>query len=218
MLEKNFWTKYFTAKYLHSTKNSIVAAAEATEDEELVVFLKHDDILIRRVDLTLDMEVGDGDDYTHILNKNMYSMFALESSTKGESNGDASRERVDKVSRITEIENLQGPNNLPLSPFCIKDPQDYFDSQQANALRTSRDALSGAEQTKYNLSTQEVANGGTSLHTKVVTGYGGDANGGLACGQEWSILVVLAWWLFLGFGVYNRGKDKREMEKGWRQW
>ncbi|ESQ30903.1 hypothetical protein EUTSA_v10011448mg [Eutrema salsugineum] len=68
--EKDFWTKYFRAEYLYSTKNTAVAAAEATEDELLAVFLKPDEISarearrkIRRVDPTLDM-VADhaGDD------------------------------------------------------------------------------------------------------------------------------------------------------------
>ena len=45
MTEKDFWTKYFRAEYLHSTKNAVTAAAEAAEDEELAIFLKEDDIL-----------------------------------------------------------------------------------------------------------------------------------------------------------------------------
>ena len=45
MSELDFWTKYCRAEYLHSTKNAVAAAAEAAEDEELAVFLKHDDIL-----------------------------------------------------------------------------------------------------------------------------------------------------------------------------
>ena len=82
---------------------------------------------------------------------------------------------------MTEIEDLQGPNNLPLAPLFIKvtfswscgfsrslfvdvlfvcaqnqDPRDYFDSQQANALRTSGVALGRTEQIKCSLSTQEV--------------------------------------------------------------
>lgn len=44
MTEKDFWTKYCRAEYLHSTKNAVAAAAEAAEDEELAVFLKHDDV------------------------------------------------------------------------------------------------------------------------------------------------------------------------------
>ncbi|KAE8691029.1 BTF2-like transcription factor [Hibiscus syriacus] len=79
-----------------------------------------------------------------------------ESSKKGESDGDTSRERLDRLSRMTEIEYLQGSNSLPLAPLCIKDPQDYFDSQQANALRTSGDALGGTEQIKCSLSIPEV--------------------------------------------------------------
>ncbi|KAL5981343.1 General transcription and DNA repair factor IIH subunit TFB1-1 [Asimina triloba] len=73
MTEKDFWTKYCRAEYLHRTRNSVAAAAEAAEDEELAVFLKHDDILanearrkIRRVDPTLDMEADLGDDYLHL--------------------------------------------------------------------------------------------------------------------------------------------------------
>lgn len=47
MSEKDFWTKYFKAEYLHSTRNAIAAAAEAAEDEELAIFLKNDDILAK---------------------------------------------------------------------------------------------------------------------------------------------------------------------------
>ncbi|KAK8995236.1 hypothetical protein V6N11_069679 [Hibiscus sabdariffa] len=211
--ERNFWTKYFRAEYLHSTKNSIAAAAEAAEDEELAVFLKQDDILasearmkIRRVDPTLDMEADEGDDYTHLPdhgifrdgNKeltesqsdlykrtlsqdiNRHAAVVLEgravdvqledtkaiaealarskreASNKGESDGDTTRKRLERLSRMTEIKDLQGSNNLPLAPLCIKDPRDYFDSQQDSALRTSGDALGGTEQIKCSLSIQEV--------------------------------------------------------------
>ncbi|XWS28470.1 hypothetical protein CRYUN_Cryun25bG0072400 [Craigia yunnanensis] len=213
MSERDFWTKYFRAEYLHSTKNRMAAAAEAAEDEELAIFLKQDDILaseaqwkIRHVDPTLDMEADEGDAYTHLPDHgifrdgskettesqnelyrrtlsqdiNRHAAVVLEgravdveledtravaealarskqeSSTKGESDGDISREKLDRVSRMTEIEDLQGSNNLPLAPLFIKDPRDYFDSQQANALRTSGDALGGTEQIKCSLSTQEV--------------------------------------------------------------
>ncbi|XP_038992833.1 general transcription and DNA repair factor IIH subunit TFB1-1-like isoform X2 [Hibiscus syriacus] len=213
MSERNFWTKYFRAEYLHSTKNSIAAAAEAAEDEELAVFLKQDDILasearrkIRRVDPTLDMEADEGDDYTHLPDHGLFrdgnkgmeesqnelykrtlsqdinrhaavvlegravdleledtkavaealAQSKRESSNKGESDGDTTRERLDRLSRMTEIEDLQGSNTLPLAPLCIKDPRDYFDSQQANALGTSGDELSGTEQIKCSLSIPEV--------------------------------------------------------------
>ena len=61
MSEKDFWTKYCRAEYLHSTKNAIAAAAEAAEDEELAVFLKQDDILAnearRKVILKISLPV-----------------------------------------------------------------------------------------------------------------------------------------------------------------
>ncbi|KAM2716175.1 hypothetical protein EV2_045688 [Malus domestica] len=73
MTAKDFWTKYFRAEFLHSTKNAAAIAAEAAEDEELAIFLKEDEILareahqkIRQVDPTLDMEADQGDDYTHL--------------------------------------------------------------------------------------------------------------------------------------------------------
>jgi transcription initiation factor TFIIH subunit 1 len=43
MSEEDFWSKYYRAEHLLRTKNTV--AAEATEDELLVVFLKSDDIL-----------------------------------------------------------------------------------------------------------------------------------------------------------------------------
>uniref|UniRef100_A0ACD5VT16 Uncharacterized protein n=1 Tax=Avena sativa TaxID=4498 RepID=A0ACD5VT16_AVESA len=49
---------------------------------------------------------------------------------------DASHERLVKVGRMTEIEDLQAPKILPYAPFCIKDRREYFDPQQANALRS----------------------------------------------------------------------------------
>lgn len=45
MTERDFWTKYFRAEYLHSLKNAVAAAAEAAEDEDLAIFLKDDDEL-----------------------------------------------------------------------------------------------------------------------------------------------------------------------------
>ncbi|KAK1316891.1 putative RNA polymerase II transcription factor B subunit 1-1 [Acorus calamus] len=73
MTEKDFWTKYCRAEYLRKTRNRVAAEAEAAEDEELAVFLKHDDILaneirrkVRRVDPSLDMAADLGDDYMHL--------------------------------------------------------------------------------------------------------------------------------------------------------
>ncbi|XP_057525775.1 general transcription and DNA repair factor IIH subunit TFB1-1-like [Amaranthus tricolor] len=199
MSEKDFWTKYCRAEYLHSTKNAIAAAAEAAEDEELAVFLKQDDILanearrkIRKVDPTLDMEADLGDDYTHLpdhgiprdgnkevsesqtqydqykrnllqdLNRHAAVVLegrtldveigdtrtvalALAKSKQVELTNDASEmnnnvERLNRVSRMTEIEDLQAPREPSVAPLCIKDPRDYFYSQQANALKTLGDS------------------------------------------------------------------------------
>ncbi|PHT89708.1 hypothetical protein T459_04821 [Capsicum annuum] len=45
MSGKEFWTKYSRAEYLHSTKNFVATFAKASEDEELIVFLKQDAML-----------------------------------------------------------------------------------------------------------------------------------------------------------------------------
>ncbi|XP_068637930.1 general transcription and DNA repair factor IIH subunit TFB1-1-like isoform X1 [Aristolochia californica] len=211
MSEKDFWTKYCRAEYLHRTRNSVAAAAEAAEDEELAVFLKQDDILarearrkIRRVDPTLDMEADIGDDYLHLpdhgilrdgikeSNDSEYELYrrtlsqdlnrhaavvlegrALDvelgdtrtvaealARSKQElaaetSDDNANQERSERVSRMTAIEDLQGPQGLPISPLCIKDPRDYFDSQQANALRALGDAGAGLKLANCNLSAEK---------------------------------------------------------------
>ncbi|KAF2560217.1 hypothetical protein F2Q70_00015728 [Brassica cretica] len=197
MTEKDFWTKYFRAEYLYSTKNTAVAAAEAAEDEELAVFLKPDEILaqearqkIRRVDPTLDMEADQGDDYTHLMDHgiqrdgtmdvvepqngqfrrsllqdlNRHAAVVLEgrnidvdsedtrsvaealarvkqvSKADGETTKDANQERLARMSRVAEMEDLQAPQNFPLAPLSIKDPRDYFESQQGNVVNESRGA------------------------------------------------------------------------------
>lgn len=204
MTEKDFWTKYWRAQYLHSTKNIVAAAAEAAEDEELAVFLKQDAILaseirqkIRKVDPTLDMEADEGDDYTHIpghglateVSKdemeaqyepykrsflqdiNRHAAVVLEGRTvdvetgdtrsvaealasskrielaKEASDGTVHQERLDRITRMAEIEDLQAPRDPPVAPLCIKDPRDYFDSQQVQ--------LGGTRQVKSRLSTSE---------------------------------------------------------------
>ncbi|XAR56833.1 hypothetical protein NMG60_11037454 [Bertholletia excelsa] len=212
MTEKDFWTKYCRAEYLHRTKNAVAAAAEAAEDEELAVFLKSDDVWarearlkIRRVDPTLDMEADEGDDYIHLpdhgisLNSsndltdsqyeeyrrslsqvlNRHGAVVLEGRSidvelgdtqsvaealarskqvelsNEENNGNANRERLDRISQMAEIEDLQAPRDPPLAPLFIKDPRDYFDSQQVNALKTLGDTLAGTRQMKCSLSTNE---------------------------------------------------------------
>lgn len=211
MSEKNFWTKYCRAEYLHRTNNSMAAAAEAAEDEELAVFLKHDDILadeirhkIRRVDPTLDMDADQADGYIHLLDHgilrdgrkeiidvenelskrtlsqdlNRHAAVVLEGRTLDVELGDTravaealarskkgssvetfdkneNQERLEKACRMTEIEDLQGPHRLPYAPLFIKDPRDYFDSQQANALWVLSDSTAGLKNTDYSLNLEE---------------------------------------------------------------
>ncbi|KAK4266275.1 hypothetical protein QN277_027222 [Acacia crassicarpa] len=206
MTEKDFWTKYFRAEYLHSTKNAVAAAAEAAEDEELAVFLKDDEILekesrkkVRRVDPTLDMEADQGDDYTHLPDHGIFRDGSKEVSeaqhqlcrrtllqdlnrqgavvlegrtldsemehqrtvaevlerTRHESDGDIEQERRNRISRMTQIEDLQEQGDHPFAPLCIKDPREYFDSQQANAVKTLDHSQAGMDQTRCNLSSEE---------------------------------------------------------------
>jgi len=56
---------------------------------------------------------------------------------------------------MTEIEDLQAPRSLPYAPLCIKDPREYFDSQQANALRSLGGSNDGRKARNYSLSTEE---------------------------------------------------------------
>ncbi|VVA94579.1 unnamed protein product [Arabis nemorensis] len=191
MTEKDFWTKYFRAEYLYSTKNTAVAAAEAAEDEELAVFLKPDEILaretrqkIRRVDPTLDMEADQGDDYTHLMDHgiqrdgtsdivephndqfkrslvqdlNRHAAVVLEGRSidvesedtrtvaealmrvkqVSKADSEANQERLERISRVAGMEDLQAPQNFPLALLSIKDPRDYFESQQGNILNEPR--------------------------------------------------------------------------------
>uniref|UniRef100_A0ACD5ZZM2 Uncharacterized protein n=1 Tax=Avena sativa TaxID=4498 RepID=A0ACD5ZZM2_AVESA len=68
---------------------------------------------------------------------------------------DASHERLVKVARMTEIEDLQAPRSLPYAPLCIKDPREYFDSQQANALRPLGGSNVGRKARSCSLSTDD---------------------------------------------------------------
>ncbi|TKW08928.1 hypothetical protein SEVIR_6G057400v4 [Setaria viridis] len=211
MTDLEFWRKYCRAEYLLRTKNTAAAAAEAAEDEELAVFLKNDDILvkeaklkIKQVDPTLDMEADAGDDYIHLpdhgilrdgsketvdndsefarrtlsqeLNRHAAVVLegiasdveltdaksvaeALARSKKEPPStsavDDTSHERLLKVARMTEIEDLQAPQSLPYAPLCIKDPREYFDSQQANALRSLGASNDGRKSRNCSLSTEE---------------------------------------------------------------
>ncbi|AQK50815.1 putative RNA polymerase II transcription factor B subunit 1-1 [Zea mays] len=69
---------------------------------------------------------------------------------------DDNHERLMKVARMTEIEDLQAPRSLLYAPLCIKDPREYFDSQQANALRSLGGSNGGRKAHSCSLSTEEV--------------------------------------------------------------
>ncbi|PUZ50136.1 hypothetical protein GQ55_6G035900 [Panicum hallii var. hallii] len=65
-------------------------------------------------------------------------------------------ERLVKVPRVTYMEDLQAPRNLPYAPLCIKNPGDYFDYQQANALRSIGGSNDGKKACDCSLSTDDV--------------------------------------------------------------
>lgn len=56
---------------------------------------------------------------------------------------------------MTEIEDLQAPHSLPYAPLCIKDPREYFDSQQVNALKALGGTGAGSKTIDYSLNTEE---------------------------------------------------------------
>ncbi|KAL9993213.1 putative TFIIH subunit Tfb1/GTF2H1 protein [Helianthus debilis subsp. tardiflorus] len=78
---------------------------------------------------------------------------ALASSKRAKeaSDGNSHQDRIDRMIRMAEIEDLQAPRDPPVAPLCIKDPRDYFDSQQVNAMNQ----LSGLRQMKSRLSASE---------------------------------------------------------------
>ncbi|KAL1566943.1 general transcription and DNA repair factor IIH subunit TFB1-1-like [Salvia divinorum] len=55
------------------------------------------------------------------------------------------KELSNRISRSAELEDLRGPRDPAVAPLSIKDPKDYFDSQQANALKALGDTGSAAK-------------------------------------------------------------------------
>ncbi|CAO2199885.1 unnamed protein product [Urochloa humidicola] len=68
---------------------------------------------------------------------------------------DANHERLVKVARMTYIEDLQAPRNLIYAPLCIKNPQEYFDSQQAYAVGSLDSSNDGKKAYNCSLSTDD---------------------------------------------------------------
>ncbi|CAI0396359.1 unnamed protein product [Linum tenue] len=56
----------------------------------------------------------------------------------------ADQERLKGISQAMTIDDLRGSNDHHLAPLWIKDPRDYFDSQQASSFRTSMEATKGS--------------------------------------------------------------------------
>lgn len=102
---------------------------------------------------TLDVELGDTRTVAEALARSKQAELAT-----GSSDENQNQERLERVSRMTEIEDLQAPRSLPLAPLCIKDPREYFDSQQANALKALGDSGAGARPVSCNLRTEEAYN------------------------------------------------------------
>lgn len=99
---------------------------------------------------SIDVELGDTRSVAEALSRSKQVELANEAS-----DGNVNQERLDRISQLAEIEDLQPPRDPPLAPLFIKDPRDYFDSQQANALKTLGDTLVETRQMKCNLSTSE---------------------------------------------------------------
>ncbi|KAL7249012.1 hypothetical protein ACSBR1_011223 [Camellia fascicularis] len=99
---------------------------------------------------SIDVELGDTRSVAEALARSKQVELANEAS-----DGNVNQERLDRISQLAEIEDLQPPRDPPLAPLFIKDPRDYFDSQQANALKTLGDTLVETRQMKCNLSTSE---------------------------------------------------------------
>ncbi|KAH0974227.1 hypothetical protein GBA52_016126 [Prunus armeniaca] len=161
--EKKIWTKYFRAEYLRITGNAAAAEAEAADDEELAMFLKEDEVLarearrkLRRVDPTLGMEADQGDDYTHLPDHGIFfrdevysrrSAVVLQGRSIVEVDESGVQERFGRIAQTTEMEDLQEPHHLHAAQLlCMKDPGDYFDTQQSNNPVKTEEAYSSLRQ------------------------------------------------------------------------
>ncbi|XP_011007561.1 PREDICTED: probable RNA polymerase II transcription factor B subunit 1-1 isoform X1 [Populus euphratica] len=86
---------------------------------------------------------------------------ALERSKQGQNTSNeetdinANQDRLSRILKMMEIDDLQASSDLPLALLSIKDPRDYFDSQQASALKTSRDTSIGNDPVRRTLSVEE---------------------------------------------------------------
>ncbi|KAK7278164.1 hypothetical protein RJT34_23189 [Clitoria ternatea] len=102
---------------------------------------------------TLDMEMDHPKTVAEILARR-----------KHESDGVIEEERRNRISKMAQIEDLQAQDNHPYAPLCIKDPREYFDSQQVNAVKTLDESQAGMEQVRCNLGSEEAYD---SLRTSI---------------------------------------------------
>ncbi|CAN0921061.1 General transcription and DNA repair factor IIH subunit TFB1-1 [Linum grandiflorum] len=85
-----------------------------------------------------------------------HSLMLEHSKDSGDGGKTADQERLKRmISQAMSIDDLQASNDHHLAPLCIKDPRDYFDSQQAGTYKNSRDSTGGMEARKGSLGTQE---------------------------------------------------------------
>lgn len=96
------------------------------------------------------MELGD----TRSVAEALTRLKQVESANEA-SNTHMEQGRSDLISRMAELEDLQGPRDHPVAPLSIKDPRDYFDSQQANAIKTFGESQSGSKHMKCILNVHE---------------------------------------------------------------
>ncbi|KAI3849504.1 hypothetical protein MKX03_021490 [Papaver bracteatum] len=173
MTENDFWTKYCRAEFLHRIKNAELAAflkqdailasearqrirrvdptldMEADEGDDYIHLPDHG-IFHDRSKEFIDSEY---EQYKRTLAQDVKDMQqtvaeALAKSKKADLAAQISDEKANYncskcASRMAAIEDLQTPHNLPFAPLLIKDPQEYFDSQQANALEALGDMAVG---------------------------------------------------------------------------
>ncbi|CAB4309751.1 unnamed protein product [Prunus armeniaca] len=154
-------------------RNAAAVEAEASDDEELAMFLKEDEVLARearrklqRVDPTLDMEADQGDDYTHLPDHGIFfrdEVYSRRSTLSQDLNQQGAvvlqgrsivevdesgvQERFGRIAWTTEMEDLQEPHHLHVAKLlCMKDPGDYFDTQQANNAVKTEEAYGSLRQ------------------------------------------------------------------------
>ncbi|KAI3966335.1 hypothetical protein MKW92_027027 [Papaver armeniacum] len=99
---------------------------------------------------TFDMDLGDTRTVAEALSKSKKSDLAAQISDEK-----ANHNHLERASRMVVIEDLHTPHNLPFTPLLIKDPMEYFDSQQANVLKSLGDTAVGTKTINCNLNTEQ---------------------------------------------------------------